>query len=711
MSHPPEPPPLFEATPSSITERAQQLIQRLRQAQTQIIDTVLREDATFSNVLLPLAQAENAVSAERWLVTSYRNFSPDAALQDAANVAATMFEDFELETSFRIDLFNLINAVRRKGELLDCESRRYLERKHKSHLRNGLLLSEETSRQRFQAMQTRIAALEANFVKNLADSRLEVWLSRQALQGVPDEVLSRFKSDTTGDEHLFLCDSGTILQVMMFATNTDTRKLCYMSSENQCRGNEPLFKELILLRAESARQLGYSSHAALRLEDRMAKTPDAVNNFLAELVSKLSETAEAEVEKLKAIKKRDVESRGESFDGHYYLWDHAFYNRLMLEREYDLNQQQLAEYFPLLPTIESMLEINQHLFGLVFVEITKPNQGSGVTFGQNSSAGILWHDDVRVFSVWNDKQEGGDFVGYLYLDLYDRKGKRSNACNVPIRPGCILPDGSRQYPVTALLFDFEKPSVTNPTLLQHRDVILLFHELGHGIHELVAQTKFACFHGTASPIDFAEMPSQVLENWCWTPSQLKRLGRHYSYLSAEHLQAWSEAANGRPRPTERLSNSAIANLARSKHCNSALLYLRQASIGMFDMLVHQLNNNTEAEKWELAIKWNQLRRNVLPLDGGEAVNGDWAWGHGYANFGHFVNDYNAGYYSYLFSLVYAADVFNAVFKADPENTANGRQYRHAVLAKGASEDEMTILTQFLGRNLDVYPFSQELNLC
>ncbi|UKZ56810.1 hypothetical protein TrVGV298_010651 [Trichoderma virens] len=115
MSHPPEPPPLFEATPSSITERAQQLIQRLRQAQTQIIDTVLTEDATFSNVLLPLAQAENAVSAERWLVTSYRNFSPDAALQDAANVAATMFEDFELETSFRIDLFNLINAVRCKG--------------------------------------------------------------------------------------------------------------------------------------------------------------------------------------------------------------------------------------------------------------------------------------------------------------------------------------------------------------------------------------------------------------------------------------------------------------------------------------------------------------------------------------------------------------------------------------------------------------------
>lgn len=144
------------------------------------------------------------------------------------------------------------------------------------------------------------------------------------------------------------------------------------------------------------------------------------------------------------------------------------------------------------------------------------------------------------------------------------------------------------------------------------------------------------------------MPSQVLENWCWTPSQLKRLGRHYSYLSEDYLQSWREAANGKPRPTEKLCDLEITNLARSKHCNSALLYLRQASIGMFDMLAHQLNGkNPEVEEWNLAIKWNQLRRQALPLDGGEAVDGDWAWGHGYANFRHFVDDYNAGYYSYL----------------------------------------------------------------
>jgi metallopeptidase MepB len=200
-----------------------------------------------------------------------------------------------------------------------------------------------------------------------------------------------------------------------------------------------------------------------------------------------------------------------------------------------------------------------------------------------------------------------------------------------------------------LLFDFPKPSARDPVLLQHRDVILLFHELGHGIHDLVALTKFACFHGTASPVDFAEAPSQMLENWCWTASQLRRLGRHYSYLSPAHLQAWTETADGKPRPPERLSDSAIDGLVRSKHVNGALMYLRQLSIGIFDMTVHELDVDPESQTWDLATKWNQLRREILPLAGGEAVSEqeDWAWGHGYANFTHFVDNYDAAYYSYM----------------------------------------------------------------
>lgn len=186
-------------------------------------------------------------------------------------------------------------------------------------------------------------------------------------------------------------------------------------------------------------------------------------------------------------------------------------------------------------------------------------------------------------------------------------------------------------------------------MLQHRDFVLLFHELGHGIHELVALTKFACFHGTASPEDFAEAPSQMLENWCWTPTQLRRLGRHYSYLSPENFEAWKEIADGKPRPPEKLPDVAIASLARSKHVNSALMYLGQLSISTFDMKMHELNGYTESEAWDIAMKWNQLRHQIVPMAGGEAVHGqdNWKWGHGYADFRHFIDNYEAGYYSYM----------------------------------------------------------------
>jgi metallopeptidase MepB len=213
----------------------------------------------------------------------------------------------------------------------------------------------------------------------------------------------------------------------------------------------------------------------------------------------------------------------------------------------------------------------------------------------------------------------------------------------------MLKDGTRQFPSTALLGSWPKPSSGDPSLLQHSDVVLLFHELGHCIHELVALTKNARFHGTASPVDFAEAPSQMLENWCWIPSQLKRLGRHYSYTSPDSFQAWTKLADGKLRPPERLYEYQIEGILRSKHVNSALMYLRQLSIGIFDMMVHKLNGSMEAKDWNLAVKWTQVRSRILPIAGGEALPGqeDWSWSHSYASFGHFVDNYDAGYYSYM----------------------------------------------------------------
>lgn len=169
-----------------------------------------------------------------------------------------------------------------------------------------------------------------------------------------------------------------------------------------------------MLRDEAARLLGYPNHAAFRLEEKMAKKPETVNCFLGGLRSQMADGSKREIERLKLLKMEDLESREESFDCRFYLWDQGFYNRLMLEKQYLVDHQKIAEYFPLQSTTRGMLDIFRHLFGLVFVEISCTEKN-------------VWHEDVQVFSVWDTDELGSGFVGYLYQDLFSREGKGSPA--------------------------------------------------------------------------------------------------------------------------------------------------------------------------------------------------------------------------------------------------------------------------------------------
>jgi metallopeptidase MepB len=176
---------------------------------------------------------------------------------------------------------------------------------------------------------------------------------------------------------------------------------------------------------------------------------------------------------------------------------------------------------------------------------------------------------------------------------------------------------------------------------------MLFHELGHGIHDLVSKTRFARFHGTMTVIDFGEAPSQMLENWCWTPSTLKSLSRHYSTLSPEYLKSWEEYAKGEPQPPEKIPDEMIESLIRAKHVNGALHHLRVLQLSMFDMLVHQPESHESIEKMNVSAEYNRLRRQLMMMDGPEALGEGDEWGHGQANIGHIMNEYDAGLYGYL----------------------------------------------------------------
>jgi len=202
----------------------------------------------------------------------------------------------------------------------------------------------------------------------------------------------------------------------------------------------------------------------------------------------------------------------------------------------------------------------------------------------------------------------------------------------------------------------------------------------------------------------------MLENWCWTPSQLRSLSKHYSYISDAYKKAFEEHSGGKEQPSEILPDSLIDSIVRTRHVNDALFNLRQLHFGIFDMTIHEGESQEQVKALNISELYNKLRKEITTLDGPETQGKGYGWANGQATFGHLIGGYDAGYYGYLSSQVYSTDMFYSVFKKDPMNPKEGRRYRHMVLEKGGSQDEMETLKQFLGREPSTEPFYKELGL-
>lgn len=584
--------------------------------------------ASFKNVLLPMATDENTMALESHILGFYQSVSANQDLRNASTESEKLFDDFSIEASMREDVFDLVKAALQKGDKLDPESQRLLEKEHKSYIRNGLGIPAGPDRERFKEIKKRLSQVSIIFQKNLNEENGGIWFTPEELVGTPHDVvagLAKGEGENEGKLRLSF-KYPDLFPVLKYATNAATRKKVFIDNENKLNQNVPLFRETILLRDEAARLLGYPNHATFKIEDKMAKTTKTVDDFLADLRQRLTKGGAAELELLTKLKRQDLKNSGAegSFDGNYYLWDNRFYDRMLLEKDYSLDQEKLAEYFPLQTTIHGMLDIFEQLFGLVFVEITDADRASISPTGKGED--IVWHPEVQVFSVWDDEGEGSGFVGYLYLDLHPREGKYGHAANFNMQPGFIDENGKRRYPATALVCNFSKPTPKKPSLLKHDEVVTLFHELGHGIHDLVSRTTYSRFHGTSTVRDFVEAPSQMLENWCWTPSQLKALSHHYSSLSPEYEAAWKEQANGQSKPDEKIPDELIENLIKTKHVNDALANLRQLHFGIFDMKVHEPSSHAELEAFKITELYNSLRKEITQLDGPEVLGEGNTWG-------------------------------------------------------------------------------------
>ncbi|KAK6077579.1 metallopeptidase [Seiridium cupressi] len=687
---PPQPPPDFVATSRSIILDAEEIIAKIQELHSSLVQSVEPSSATFENVMVPLGNAENALVTSYRLLVFYKSISTDARVREASAQAKSLIDAFKLEMSMDEPLFKLVDIVKQNQEGLvdlDPESRRFLEKVHHDHTANGLSLpAGSAERERFKAIKKQISELESKFLKTLAESKSNdggICFTREQLAGMPENFLARLEKSGPGqgDDTLRVSfNNADFFPILRYAEDAETRRRMFVAGESICAASVPIFKEAVLLRDEAARLLGYPNHAAFKTRDKMAKDPETVNTFLADLRTGIRSLASDELQQKKDLKRQDVETRGGAKDDRYFLWDDSFYNNLALKKRHSADQQLLSEYFALDVIKPVMLEMMQSLFGFRFVEIIGSER-----------AGKIWHEDAELYG----------------LDLFVREDKPGHGCSFNLVPG--IPG---QYPATALLLSFSKPVSQQPTLLRHDEVVLFFHELGHCIHDLASKAMYARFHGPeGTAVDFSEAPSQLLEYWFWTPSVLRAIGQHYSYLNPEYLQTWKEkAGKDQEQPPKALPETMIENLVASKNTSAVLINLRQLTISLFDMAVHAPLTSEDLDSMNVSSIYNSIRRDVCQLNDPTDLGEKSDWGHGFAIYPHLMDDYDAGFYSYLFSKVFAADIFYTVFAEDPMNTKESLRYRRAVLEKGGVQGELQTLTEYLGREPKVDPFYQEMGL-
>ncbi|UKZ80964.1 hypothetical protein TrVFT333_008729 [Trichoderma virens FT-333] len=669
---PPQRPPVFTATAESILADAKKSAEQSKSVLDQIVASVTPETATFDNTLKPILIDGNDSSGPQNILTFYQHVSTNESLREASTKAEELLNDFYIEAKMREDVFKLVDAAyaTRASQNLDKESLHILEKERQKYIRNGLLLPAGEKRDRFKEIQKRLSQLCIQGKKNLNEEKGGVWFTPRSSRECPRMTLMSTHSKKE-------------------PAKTKERRRYVIAEANKVNNNVEIFSQIMDLRDEAARLLGYPNHASLRIEEKMAKSPARVNEFLGDLRTRLAPGGEKEVQKLLEYKKRDYEERGIPFDGNFYMWDTAYYSRIMKEKEYSVDEVAISQYYPAESTFAGMLKIFEEIFGFVFVELGPEDRARLSPSGKAED--ISWHEDVIVYSVWDEPAKGGEFCGYLYLDLFPRDNKYGHYANFGIEPGFLTVDGKRSYPSTSLVCNFSKPTATKPSLLKHHEVVTFFHELGHGIHDLAGRSRFSYTHGTATVADFVEAPSQMLENWCWTPSVLKSLSKH-----------WETG--------ESIPDELVEKLVKTKHLNSAIGALSQLVIGTFDMTVHGPKSNEEAKTTHYGKLWNQLRHDISGIKGPEDAGENMEWGNRYATIGHFLGGYDAGYYGYLYSEVFSLDMFHSFFKKNPMDGKEGRRYRSTVLERGGSIEEMEFLKEFLGREPSTEAFYEELGI-
>ncbi|KAI8967622.1 hypothetical protein BDF20DRAFT_227052 [Mycotypha africana] len=661
------PPPTLDFSINA--EQVEQITNDIIAAELAINDAVASlkpEERTYENIVTRLVRAENELAGKAQLVSSLSQISPDAAVREASVAAETKYDQFSIEQSMRHDLYVVISDYMAKTDLdtLAYEDARFLRRLERSYRRNGLHLPED-KRNELKEIRKQLSEKCIEFNKNWARESSTVKFTKDELEGLDDDFLGGLKTveEDGVTKYVLTMKYPDVRPVLKLCKNENTRKVHATAYESRNKENIVLLEEAVKLRRKAAKILGYDSHAAYVLEIKMAKEVDAVNKFLNDLTDKLHEPGLKEIDELKELKKAEKAERGEEYDGQLNAWDTSYYQRILLEKEYSVDQELIKQYFSLEATIQKMLEIYEKVLGLKFVKVP-------------ADKAVVWHPDVQLYECW-DAVEDKSFSGYMYLDLFPRDNKYPHAACFPLQPSYIDENGERVAPIAAMVANFTKPTADKPSLLKHDEVVTLFHELGHVMHHLCSRTKLARFHGTSVEGDFVEAPSQMLENWCYDPKSLKYLTAHFK--------------TGEP-----ISDEIIDRIVKAKNVDAAMHNLRQLFFGIYDMTLH----TSEDENLDTSKLYNDLRKKISLVAAPEGT-------YGQAAFGHLMGGYDAGYYGYMWSKVFSSDMYFSKFEIDTLSPEVGYSYRKEILEKGSSRDGMDLLKAFLGREPSSDAFMRE----
>ena len=621
---------------------------------------------TWSSLLQPLEDISDRLSRAWSPVVHLHAVADNAELRDVYNICLPEITryDTELKQDPRLHrAFRSIQDDPATRSQLGQAQRKCIENALRDFRLAGVDLNGKT-KQRFKELTATLAALSNQFSENVLDST-QAWTkhvdTEATLAGLPERarLLAREAAQQRGlSGWLISLEFPSYLAVMTYADNRALRAEVYEAYATRAsdRGphagrwdNGPTIEEILRLRYEQAQQLGFSSFARLSLETKMAQSPDQVVAFLEDLAARAKPLAETELEEL-----REFAATTHGLED-LQVWDLVYYSEKLKQERYSISAQALRAYFPLPRVLDGLFAVARSLFGLECREVPEAD---------------TWHRDVRFFALYDER---GTLRGRFYMDLYTRAHKRGGAW----MDDCVVRrrvDGHIQTPVAFITCNFSPPVEDAPAQLTHDEVLTLFHEFGHALHHMLSKVDYAPVSGiNGVSWDAVELPSQLMENWCWNRDALKLISGHYSDGHA-------------------LPDAVLDKLLASRNFQAGLALLRQLEFALFDFKLH-LNYSPEAPLDVVSVL-DEVRAQV-------AVVKPPPFNRFASAFSHiFAGGYAAGYYSYLWAEVLSADVFEAFVEAGVLDPDTGRRFLHAVLEQGGSRDAAELFEEFRGRAPD-----------